>query len=609
MLGIEGVARPELGSNPFVAPKDGRCLINSTLPTELLSYVFEIGTFEQDEDENEDNEGHFELDLNSDSDDPVDSPAVQETLPIVSDDGWVAEDGRSRSQLGRKHKDYEDQIERTLPFQVLVSHVCNRWREVALADPPLWSMIGYEGQSSVEPSKTFLERAQNVPLTISVDCSIEEYERDDDDDDMLSTMETAQDHQLYKGLKQFLELIRPHASHFRSLEIMVSHYLLMQLVLETLGACSAAPLLDTLQLYFYEEAETTEAHFEPTQYREQNFVLFQGEAPNLKNVAFWGVHLDWARSTFLCGLVELELAYHAVDVRPSYRDFLRILSTSPNLRCLSLCQSGPAGGPVEWLESVTAGSATLEPGDAPLGITLSAPELVLAFLPLDYVHALLDRISLPNVTDLTLDFDEDDYTGVLERIVTPATGNSKSMFAGLQALKITGLPCADMRVISKALLELQNLREVNINFNYVDLTWLRLLSHPDEIDSAATDKTVYCPRLECIYFSGLEGSHVHELVEAREARGCPLKQVYLNKADSIEDEDEQWLKEHLEGLHFFENSDDEDDEDDDDIIELDVDDDDSFDGYDFDGDLGIHAEDDGDEEWTDETDSDDESDF
>ncbi|THH01569.1 hypothetical protein EW026_g1155 [Hermanssonia centrifuga] len=488
----------------------------------------------------------------------------------------------SLSDSGSESSEESTDYEREMDFELLVTRVCKRWREVALAIPSLWSTIVYEEPFLIDKARAYLERSQDVPLTISIDCSLNDDLREEDEEEDLEDPESAKTTEQYANLKAFLDLVHSHSSRWRSFELMVSFYALMQLGLETLASCPSAPMLEVLQLYHYEDGEEV-ADFSPAQLKEQNFILFHGNAPRLSQVALWGVHLDWAKSGFLAGLRDLELAYHAPDVRPSYRDFLRILRASPELTTLTLCQSGPAGYPVEWLQSISEGDSEadalveLTPTlDSPLSLTLSSlSNLVLAFMPPNYVIALLDRLHVPNVTSLALDFEDDDYTSVLEHMSSPSPVSSKPLFAGIQALKISGMPCTDVTTLCRALSTLQNVMSLNINFFHVDYIWLALLEAPEKVHrTTVTAGTVYCPRLNTFTTTGLDSISMRDLVENRERKGYPLKHVYMGVDDDVTGEDRDWLREHLETFDFFEGSDGDDDDDDgsDGVLEIDVDD-------------------------------------
>jgi hypothetical protein len=568
--------------NPYFAPSDGRCLIND-LPAELLSQIFILGAQYDPEVEAED------------LDDECDSCCSGHSL---SDD--ESDTGSQSSQ-----KSYGSHFERHLPFELLVTRICKRWREVAVEIPTLWSNIVFQDPFNLEKAEEYVRRAKGAPLDISIDCTVEEDEMLDDEGEQLNE-ETMAERPEYLALVDILKLLRSHLEQWKSFELAVSHYLLMQHALKVLATCPNALALESLALYHYEESEESD-HFPIPGMKGQDFVLFGNNVPKLKEVALWGVHLNWERTTFLSGLRDIELAYHALDVRPSYRDFLRILKSSPELHTLTLCQSGPAGMPVEWLESMRQGAdGQVLPdttSDALLSISVPSIEnLVLAFLPPDYVLALLDRIHIPNVTSLALDFDQDEYTPVINRLAEPVAGSSKPLLAGIEALKLSGLPCSHVPTLVKAANALQSLKQLSVNFTHVDELWLDLLMAPEPPNpytplQVAVGGAMYFPRLEAVSITALDGMVVRDLVRVRKANGKPLKEVYLNKDEVLEEEDEVWLKENLDVFELFEGSDDEDVDDLGDVLDLDdVDEEDVI-------------EDDQDDEWTDEDEEEFDDDF
>lgn len=566
--------------NPYFAPADGRCIVND-LPAELLSQIFVLGAQSElpgaerpSEDDDEDYDSDYCCSQHSLSD-------------LDSDAGSHAHG----SHAGSSASDFE----RRLPFELLVTRVCTRWRAVAVEVPALWCNIVFQHPFKLEKAAEYVRRAKGAPLEISIDCTVDEEEMEDEESGWWNDEEVVQKEE-YRALVDILNVLTPHVEQWKGFDLSVSHYLLMQHALEVFASCPGAPILEVFGLYHYEEADDELESFIPEKFKEQNFVLFQNNVPKLKEVALWGVHLNWERTTFLSGLRSIELAYHAPDVRPSYRDFLRILKSSPQLHTLALCQSGPAGMPVEWLASVQQDHNPDERITESL-LTANLPSvesLVLAFLPPDYVLALHEWLRVPNVTELALDFDHDEYAPVVDRFAEPAPGTSKALFAGVEALKLSGLPCARTAAIVKAAGALQRLRQLIINFTHVEYTWFDLLTAPEKIAGAGiAPGTVFFPRLEAVSITALEGREVREIVEKRMAAGKPLKEVYLNQEDIVYQEDEEWLKENLEVFERFEGSEDEDDDDID--LDLDLDDVDEED----------IVEDDQDEEWTDEDEDDD----
>lgn len=543
------VSKISLKDNPFVAPPDGRCIIND-LPTELLSQIFEIGAARQKDDATDD-----------DSDD-------ESSIDSLSD--LDSNDGSHSSQ-----KSLDSDAERHLPFELLVTRICKYWRDVAVEIPSLWSDITVTPHSKLEQAEEYMRRAKGAPVDISLDLTMEGMEDGDEDDWSPQDGTGIETKPEGKALVDVLGLLVPHIGQWKAFELMVSNYHLMQYALEIFGACAGAPILETLRLYHYENSDANDA-FQPAEHKTQNFVIFHNSIPQLKEVSLWGVHLDWKHTTFLANLHEIELTYHTLDVRPSYRDFLRILVASPQLHTLSLCQSGPAGMPLEWLESMKEDAGPDEGAslpDADLSACLpSVTNLVLAFLPPDYVLALVERIRLPNISSLALDFEQDEYKPVLDRLCDTHAGGNKSMLSGIEALKLSGLPCSDVQSLLRAATALQNLKQLSINFHYVDMAWYSILSAPADVpDGNVAPGTVFFPSLEAISITGLAGGSVRVLVEKRIAANMPLKEVYLNQDEDIDDEDQVWLMQNVAVFELFEGSDDEDDDDEDSEIEDDLD--------------------------------------
>jgi hypothetical protein len=79
--------------------------------------------------------------------------------------------------------DVEDEQQDTLPFQVLTSHVCRRWRSVALNTRRLWTTLTFCVHPGLAQTKEYISRSNGLPLTIELDC----YTHDDAPDDLVGT--------------------------------------------------------------------------------------------------------------------------------------------------------------------------------------------------------------------------------------------------------------------------------------------------------------------------------------------------------------------------------------------------------------------------------------
>ncbi|RPD62441.1 hypothetical protein L226DRAFT_332015 [Lentinus tigrinus ALCF2SS1-7] len=583
----------DLPNNPFLAPKDGRCIINE-LPSELLSHIFTLGwTPERDQ---EDEEDDFE-----DVDEGASDELSYSSGSSVSGDD---EDG-GHSHHGDEHRS------RKLPFNVLVSHVCQRWRDVALSNSLLWNHISFVGPPPYERALIYLSRAASAPLALTVDRTVDDEEEEDfsesdyevDEDE--GPKNNDPDLAIITGI---MDVIVPHIDHTQTLQIMVSFYPQMHRALEMMSACQGAPMLEELQLYHYEDTDEHET-FKWQELREQPFVLFHGNIPRLIHVALWGVHVDWSKegSPYLTGLTDLELAYHARDVRPSIYEFARIMRSCPDLRTLTLCLSAPAGTPSDWPSGLPLSEDDMDVEGVPF-VLPKLSELVLAYLEPNYLLSLLPRFSFPALTSLALDLEDEDYGEVLTYLSSPrslpqppqppltlrgpgvagspAAQRARSLLSNLTSLKIASLPCPDT-LVADAYRQLENVTALNLNMMYLGDGWFDLL-FPKHAAAPALANTllgaseVLLPRLETLTCTGIDGGRMRELVRLRAACGRPVKKVLMNQDDDVSEEDELWLGEHLEKFEYFEGSDEEED-----VLPVD-----EFDGFDTDDDGWEDADDD-----------------
>ncbi|TFK40561.1 hypothetical protein BDQ12DRAFT_647608 [Crucibulum laeve] len=578
---IEQTRLRMLKNNPFVPPEGDKCPVND-LPTELLAYIFRVGVDMQREemelgtDDDEEEEYEQALDGVWDEEDSDEDEEVKlmkrragkqkASLPLNADEPDVkADDGDEEweDEDAEDDEEEEEPEEPELPFQVLASHVCKHWREVALNAPQLWTSLNFLEGKPFEKSRTYIERAKGMPLDIYINATIPESMDAEDHPDHPNYVppegdehceDPTHDHTpimpffSHQEVEMIFDIIIPHVAQWRSFEISATLYNIMHALLQRLSKAGPAPLLETFQLYHYEECDDYGV-FEPAELGE-SFKIFDGQAPKLEQVALWGVHLNWDASlSILRGLYDLELAYHAKNVRPSWETFTTMLKNNPELRVLSLCMSGPAGEGTdeEW-------------GRDPLEIP-SVKELVLCYHEPEYAVALVQHLDLPNLQALTLDYDEQDYNILGEQLCKPVRGKTKSLLAGLEHLKISGLPCSD-QTADKVLEQLAELKSINLNCSGdEEMVYFNKLMKPS---SSAAGAKVYCPLLESLSTTGVEGAQIRAFVDSRIKAGHPVKKVFICEEDDVDPKDETWLRDRVETLEFFEASDSEDE-----IFELD----------------------------------------
>jgi hypothetical protein len=506
----------------------------NALPNELLSYIFTLGSGAEEQGD---------------------------------DDG------------GEEEQDEEDSVDehrQRLPFKVLVSHVCTRWRTVAIETSTLWTFLNFAEGPPFDKSRTWLQRSKGCLLDIELDCTVDEDEPDDQEDtDAYSSDELVapEDRVAMPGgpaptpapapvktkettrslgrvspvdLPVVRDLILPHVARWRVFELMVDDYQIMYGILSTLAAIPEAPQLQALRLYHYDNDDYDYDHFRPPHLK-QPFAPFCGRAPNLLEVALWGVHVDWEACAFLRDIEELELSYHAKDVRPPYEIFFRILAGSPDLHILTLCASGPDGSPEDW---------PLDVIELP-----SVKHLILAFAEPSYASALMNRLVFPNLSTLALDFDTFDYSPFLAQLTSPAPNQRHSICRDLVDLKISGMHCSPAG-LAMFYAALPNLVSLNLNCYHLPHLFFEYLypglSDDDEVAGC------YLPKLETLTTSGICGKEMRDLLSKRKA--VPLRHVLMDSEADVNEEEEAWLRREVETFEFFDGSDDEDDDEDDPVF-------------------------------------------
>lgn len=514
---------------PFFIPPSSGTPVNA-LPNELLSYIFTLGSGAEEQGGNDD----------------------------VDDE-----------------EEEEESSARRLPFKVLVSHVCRRWRVVAIETSMLWTFLDFAEGPPFDKSRTWLERSKGCLLDIELDCTtVDEDASSNGSDDHADTssgddlvapedrvampggpapIKAKETRQLGRvspaDLSVVRDLILPHVARWRVFELMVNDYQIMYGILSTLAPIPEAPQLQVLRLYHYDDDNDEYDHFSPPHLK-QPFAPFRGHAPNLLQVVLWGVHVDWETCGFLPGLEELELAYHTRDVRPPYEIFIRILERSPDLHVLTLCASGPAGNPEDW----------------PLDVIelRSVKHLILAFIEPAYASALMKRLVFPNLSTLALDFDAVDYSSFLAQLTRPAPNQRPSLCQNLVDLKISGMQCSPA-ALSTFYAALPNLVSLNLNCYHLPRSFFDYLL-PGHSDAADEIGGCYLPKLETLTTSGICGSEMRHLLSNRKA--VPIKHVLMDSGADVDDAEVAWLRNEVETFEFFDGSDDEDDEDEDDHVTL-----------------------------------------
>ena len=187
---------------------------------------------------------------------------------------------------------------------IRVTHVCRRWREIALHSPNLWTHINFTDLALAGITEIF-SRAKMSPLRLEANIKYWKKAR-------------------FNALRRQLEA---HVSHIRYLTISGGFQNLLERFI------SPAPSLISLSL-------TTSSY----PYESSKFVipdsLFNGTAPKLTRLELLGCSIRWT-SPLLKGLQYLKIRTEYPQAIPKLEDWLAALNEMPQLKTLSLNNATP----------------------------------------------------------------------------------------------------------------------------------------------------------------------------------------------------------------------------------------------------------------------------
>ncbi|KLO09900.1 hypothetical protein SCHPADRAFT_999922 [Schizopora paradoxa] len=367
--------------NPrYIPPADGRCVINR-LPPEVLAHAFELGTRAEWEEEGEEEDEIAERFGGTVSSRKIQEDDGDEDYEDIDEDEEEKDEGDAWSTWlgkGKGEKDLEDDdaVGDHAPFPVLVSHVCQHWRRVALDTPQLWTHIGVDETSHIEEVEEWISRAKACPLDIDID--IDDGGSDDDYDAEKTTLARAcalsileyggqlddEQRECFNPVNILFDslcLLIPHMKQWQKICLQTTSFPAILAALFQIAvhdrANASAPLLETLWL------SCTDDYMDPrvynamvTHYGEQAFRLFGCRVPCLRDVSLWGVPIAYellipnpnpplpTSSTLSSSpahqyhnLQELELAYmQQPELRPSYNELSAVLRGAPHLNRLKI---------------------------------------------------------------------------------------------------------------------------------------------------------------------------------------------------------------------------------------------------------------------------------
>lgn len=286
----------------------------------------------------------------------------------------------------------------SIPFPLLVSHVCGRWRDIALSSSQLWSTVACTQSAPRFPIlKLLLERSRNHPLDLYFAFNfpkgyVETYPHllphNSDSKHLLSDSEYESTSYLTdsdKISKRLSLLTTSRSPRIRSFSVSSTNYTYISLSIRSFPR-GPNPHLSSFEISY------VPGHENISRRGTINFPLNRdGVASGLKRLKLRSVDLNWAStSKRLSGLRSLELGDHTSGTWRSYGRLQTILASTPSLETLILDSPGSLGMVEEWPEDVVVELPCLR-------------RMVLAKQRTEVAVAILSRLRLPAVRWLEID--------------------------------------------------------------------------------------------------------------------------------------------------------------------------------------------------------------
>ncbi|KAK0438434.1 hypothetical protein EV421DRAFT_1738488 [Armillaria borealis] len=364
-----------------------------------------------------------------------------------------------------------------------LSHVCSRWRNVALSTGSLWTDITVTFPTSIG-------QLSSIPLTCTWTFA--------------TPLGTGTSIHMVLGtedMEAVLSLLLPHANRWKSVTLLTDTWAPMWTFLKETQRVKMPTLrsvkLSRCNAYFVGKGET----FEPAGLREPLRLFGGQEIEMLREVGLVGVHVDWVGSPGLRNLLDLELKYHASDVMPAFQEFRAILEGCPDLKHLSIVGWGPR------FDDPAVSDSTTTPIRLPNLIRFS-----LGFVDTEYAIRLLEHMALPVLLELALEdvsrslslYDAESLPDV-KVLLDWFTGDHDAIpCSKLLTLELHGIHCYDSDALRRFLCSFPAVGTMCLSD--VDVVLLEALK-PGALRP--------CPALEELRCRGVDFPKLSELVGAR----------------------------------------------------------------------------------------------
>lgn len=401
-----------------------------------------------------------------------------------------------------------------------VSWVSRRWRAIATQNPLLWSNIHFFEGGNISFPRLYLERSANVPLQLSF-----RFSRFRGPPNQISPQNS-------QALEKALSLALPHVHRWERVICHITPRNRMELFLDRLKECAAAPLLKSLEI----TSRASDSLDPPG----SGSTIFHGITPLLETVLLGDVFLDW-RSAHFRNLQTLHLfnAYENPASSIQSSDLIHILRASPQLTSLKIHRfTHPS-----WDQQQDAQMIELH----------SLSHLGIVFHATEHARALFALLSAPNLMSLEMDVraSEPNCDSLLEALCQPQSSTKIPVLGRVQVLRLRNIvfSTTSMRRAFKVMPSLRHLHlwsNESFENEVVDC-----LAIPLSDKERTTESPILCPGLTTIQFNKTKQPSIERLVRARMDMGFPLKKYHVPVGPIIDESFRVWLQDHhLEVCEF-----------------------------------------------------------
>jgi len=357
----------------------------------------------------------------------------------------------------------------------VITRVCSRWRQIALADSSLWSRVVLTYPifpRNLSYALAWLQRSANSAIDILLDFRDPSWDWNEDTHNFR-----------WQEMEPIMRMLLAHVHHWRRFDLLTDTWAPIFTFLWYTQHVESAPMLESVSLsrcnlYFAASGQV----FQPDSLR-QPVQFFGGIAlERLTSVSLVGVHLNWNQSC-LRNLTNFELKYHASDVMPTLQQFTTILEACPGLLHLAIFGWGPI---LDISSPVGRGELRLS----------NLKKFSFGFLDIPYAIRLLSLFDFPLLEEFVLEdiarvvspLEVQDSTAVFLWLASAQDGISPTLTGpqggrtDLSTYRRTTLPLAKIRTFQLNGIRLVDHDAVGIFFQqFISLTRLALYNDADNI--------------------------------------------------------------------------------------------------------------------------------